>query len=374
MANPRLSYWEKDLLSGVQDVIIVGGGIVGLSCAIAIKEESPSKSVIVLEKFSLSRAASTRNAGFACFGSPSELVDDLENFGEETVSEILSLRYRGIQNLLQRVGAQAMDYQRIGGYEVFFDRNQYEDYLEKMSRLNEMARASIGMEKYFSCVSAGVGLLGEHYAIRINGEGMLHPGKMMNQLAKLARDLDIGIYTGCQVQAINQETYHATILLENGFSLKARKCCLCTNGFARKFYPDLQVEPARNQVLVSEPIKGLSIHGTYHYDQGYVYFRNIGNRLLIGGMRNHDPENERTDKFGLTKSITERIKHFVKQYIHAERLNYEYAWSGILGVGNNKRPIVSKISPSIIVAVRLGGMGVAIGTSTGEAAAKLTID
>ena len=44
-----------------------------------------------------------------------------------------------------------------------------------------------------------------------------------------------------------------------------------------------------------------------------------------------------------------------------------------MGVGNTKQPIVDMIENNIFPAVRLGGMGVAIGTLVGEEAAELAL-
>ena len=71
------SYWElKEWFSNI-DFTIVGSGIVGLNCAISLKREHPKAKILVLEKGTLPQGASTKNAGFACFGSLSELIDDL---------------------------------------------------------------------------------------------------------------------------------------------------------------------------------------------------------------------------------------------------------------------------------------------------------
>ena len=49
-------------------------------------------------------------------------------------------------------------------------------------------------------------------------------------------------------------------------------------------------------------------------------------------------------------------------------------WSGILGLGPIKRPIIEKLDQQVVVAVRMGGMGVAIGSLVGEEAAKLVLE
>ena len=67
MAN-GLSYWEKTSFFDY-DVIVIGSGIVGLNAAIHLKKSSPALKISVLESGFLPTGASTKNAGFACFGS-----------------------------------------------------------------------------------------------------------------------------------------------------------------------------------------------------------------------------------------------------------------------------------------------------------------
>ena len=144
------------------------------------------------------------------------------------------------------------------------------------------------------------------------------------------------------------------------------------NGFAQRLFPDLKVSPARNQVLITKPIKDLPFQGTFHYDSGYYYFRNINHRVLFGGGRNLALEAETTDEFGNTTLIQEQLSKMLKENILP---NTDYVidqwWSGILGVGMTKAPIVKMYSNRIGVAVRLGGMGVAIGSLIGEQAADM---
>ena len=58
------------------DYLIVGSGIVGLTCAIQLKAKDPEARVVIVEQGDRPSGASIKNAGFACFGSVSELLDD----------------------------------------------------------------------------------------------------------------------------------------------------------------------------------------------------------------------------------------------------------------------------------------------------------
>ena len=75
------------------------------------------------------------------------------------------------------------------------------------------------------------------------------------------------------------------------------------------------MQPARAQVLITKPIENLQIKGTFHLEKGYYYFRNIDNRILLGGGRNLDFTTEETSKFGLTTLVQNKLEEILKTTI-----------------------------------------------------------
>jgi hypothetical protein len=101
-------------------------------------------------------------------------------------------------------------------------------------------------------------------------------------------------------------------------------------------------------------------------DEGFYYFRNVGQQVLLGGGRNLDPEGETTREFGQTELIQESLTALLRQVIiPGIPFRIAHRWSGIMGVGPQKKPIVRKFSDNVACGVRLGGMGVAIGSHIG---------
>ncbi|MEL6134742.1 MAG: FAD-dependent oxidoreductase, partial [Bacteroidota bacterium] len=118
--NCSLSYWEEDIY-GAWDLIVIGGGIVGVNAAITYKQQNPSKRVAVIERGVLPTGASTKNAGFACIGSMTELLADVAENGQEKMLSVLKKRWEGLQALRDRVLEQEMDYHNWGGIEIFLE-------------------------------------------------------------------------------------------------------------------------------------------------------------------------------------------------------------------------------------------------------------
>lgn len=92
--NNLLSYWEKTTFFDF-DIIIVGSGIVGLNAAIHLKESAPKLKIAILERGFLPSGASTKNAGFACFGSISELIEQESICGTDALAELIEKRWKG---------------------------------------------------------------------------------------------------------------------------------------------------------------------------------------------------------------------------------------------------------------------------------------
>ena len=90
------SYWERETFLENYDVVVVGAGIAGLSTAIELKKNRPDFRIAVLERSWLSDGASSKNAGFACFGSISEFLDDMKDMSFDDVVSLATLRFRSM--------------------------------------------------------------------------------------------------------------------------------------------------------------------------------------------------------------------------------------------------------------------------------------
>ncbi len=376
-----LSFWEKESFFKNIDIAIIGSGIVGLNAALRLKEIDTNLNISVFERGALPEGASTRNAGFACFGSVTELLDDLETRPEDEVFSLVERRYKGLLKLRQRVGDAHLKYEEYGGYEIFKENesNTLNSCLERLFYFNEKLQSITGLKDTYKVSKEDFGFQNtSNILIHNTAEGQIDTGNMMSTLLNLCKSKGIILFNGIEINEIidskSDSKNGVTLLTKEGWEITTNKVIVATNGFARRLLPDLEVIPARNQVLITKPIEGLKLKGCFHYDKGYYYFRNVGNRILLGGGRNLDFENEMTDAFGTTDIIQKSLLKLLDTTI-LPRQKYEIDgwWSGILGIGSQKKPIIQHVSPNVVVAVRMGGMGVAIGSLVGEDAAELLL-
>lgn len=364
------SYWEKKHFFQY-DLIVVGSGFVGLSTAIHYKSKHPKANVLVLERGVFPTGASTKNAGFACFGSLTEILDDFWQMTQDEVSALVERRYMGLNSIRKQFGDKNLGYIHSNGYELL-DENQLEA-VAQLSGVNKLLKP-IFKEDVFSLVKnpEKMGFADQIKAVVKNKfEGELDPGKYMASLWKLAQQEGIRILTGVMVCEIQKD--QGVVLAEDGagvtsMEFSAKKIAICTNAFTKKLWPDSDIQPGRGLILLSKPLDfRVPWKGTFHMDKGYVYFRQLDGRLLLGGARNKDFEGEKSTDFEVNPKIKTHLERLANDVIFPGRtISWEAEWTGIMAFGKIKSPIIQQVGDKTVAAVRLGGMGVAIGWQVGK--------
>ncbi|EHQ27626.1 NAD(P)/FAD-dependent oxidoreductase [Mucilaginibacter paludis] len=378
MAPNTFSYWEQISFLNNADVIIVGSGIVGLNAALQLKTRQPQLKVMVLERGFLPSGASTKNAGFACFGAVSEQLSYLETTSEDEVVKLADYKWRGLKLLRANLGDSQIDYQQHGGYELFFkdEIEQAEACTDKLPYLNKLLQKIIGVADIYAVANAKIAGFGFNSVSRMiynSCEGQIDTGKMMRALLNKVQRMGVLVLNSCQVERIDTNAGSITINTAQG-NFKCDKAIIATNAFAQQLFPQLDVVPGRGQVLVTKTIKGLKLQGTYHFKEGYYYFRNINGRVLFGGGRNLDFNAEQTWDFGHTEKVKQQLTQYLQEVIlPGQPVEIDYWWSGIMGFGEDIKPITRQVEPNIFCAVRCNGMGVAMGSLVGEEVAELAL-
>ncbi len=375
----NLSHWEKEIYFENIDCIIIGSGIVGLNAALYIKQKEPKLKVVVLERGMFPDGASNRNAGFACFGSPSELLEDLKTHTEEEVFSLVDKRWEGLQLLRSNLGDKNIGYEPFGGYELFnpMDEALYEDCYYQLGYLNKLLSPIVGAFTTYKIVDNKINKFGfkhTNHLIENVAEGQINTGKMMQTLLNKVTKLGVLVLNNFSVISYDDDGDKVEVHSDDGIVISAKKLLIATDGFAKQLLPELDVQPARAQVLITKPIANLKIKGGFHFDRGFYYFRNVGKRVLFGGGRNLNFKEEETFELGLTDRVQDQLDLLLRETI-LPNTSYEIdmRWSGIMGMGEKKSVIMKTLSTNTFCAVRSGGMGVAIGSLTGVDAATMVL-
>lgn len=372
----QLSFWEHDAMLDA-DFIVIGGGIIGLQTALELRERRPQDRIVLLERGLLPAGASSRNAGFACFGSLTEILCDLDTLGETKVLSMVERRWRGLARLRQRLGDQTIGYENFGGFELLPEFNLAA--LQRLDEVNCKLHPLFGQD-VFSLDQAGLAMsrFGPQVRALVKNplEGQVHSGRLMRALAGLAASHGIEIHTGAQVEALDEcgDEVRVRLAGERDLAFRAPRIAVCTNGITGKLLPASGITPGRGQIVVTEPIRGLPWRGTYHLDAGFYYFRNVGERVLLGGGRHLAFDAEATTDMALTDTIQSALEQLLHDTIlpgHAVRI--EHRWSGVMGFAADKLPIVRRLSDRIVLGFGCNGMGVALGAEIAAETAELLV-
>ena len=368
------------------DMIIVGAGIVGLSTAMAIKEKSPKTRVLVLERAILPTGASTKNAGFACTGSLTEIIEDMGIMSEDELLKLVQLRKTGLAKLRKRLGDNTIGYAENGSWELISSAKDQVESIGRVDEVNRKLKEVLGPNAFethdYKPKQRDFGFSENQvqYIVKNNYEGELNSGMMMRALIDLCIAGGIEIKTGCAVERIEELGTEVRVIVKHHYlseeiAFNCAQLGICTNAFTNKLLPGLEIKPGRGQVLVTETINALPFKGIYHFDRGYYYFRRLGDRVLFGGGRNIDFEGEESTDFAFNEKIRTDLVSKLQDII-LPGVSFKVAdwWTGIMAFGPTKFPILKRHSERISLAVRMGGMGVAMGSEVGEQLAYMMLE
>ena len=372
------SYWEQTGLLRY-DVVIVGAGIIGLSTAAELLERHPNLSVCVVERGILPTGATTRNAGFACMGSPTEIWSDIQRIGRDQTSALIAERYRGLVRLRERLGPASIGYEHHGGYEILGAEQEY--ILEHCDAINALAVDILGAPLcvYDDKVISDFGFSPDsvRHILHLPFEGQIHSGLLVRALYRYITERGGMIYTGCPVTAIEELSAVCRVVVKDKqttLCVEAQCVAVCTNAFMGELLPAYSITPARGQILMTSPIPHLPFRGVFHADEGYLYFRSVSDgveqRVLLGGARNDAFTEEETYSFDTTTKIQDRLEDILQtvilpRYTIGKDFTVEHRWSGLMGFSGTKQPIIQAVSDRMVVGFACNGMGVALGTSAG---------
>ncbi len=364
------SYWEQKNFF-TYDLIVIGSGFTGLSTAIHYKKKHPKASVLILEKGVFPTGASTKNAGFACFGSLTEILDDFWSMNQDEVVALVEKRFKGLQQMRKTFGDSTLRYRHRHGFELLEEENV--KAVDQIGDVNKLLK-KLFKKDVFSLVKKPEKM---NFSDRVKAvvenqfEGELDPGAYLGGLWQMASLLGIRILTGVAVVEVQKE--EGVVIAENSaknrvFEFRGEKVAICTNAFTKKLWPESELEPGRGLILLSKPLDfKFPWKGSFHMDKGYVYFREIDGRLLLGGARNKDFEKEKSIEFETNPKVKSHLERLAKEVIFPNQvIQWDMEWTGIMAFGPKKSPLIQPIGQKAAVAVRMGGMGVALGWQVGK--------
>ena len=351
------SYWLAEpaeslarvSLDGPPDVVLIGGGVTGCSCALTLAEAGLR--VRLFEARRVAWGASGRNGGFALRGLAISYPQARERFGSATAKAL----WRFTERSLDRMETLAGDaLRRVGSLRLADDEE-----LDALRAEYEALREDDIAAEWVDELSAPLDVTFRG-AILHPGDGSLQPARWVRRLAARAVAAGTEIVEETRVESLDD--------------VDAEHIVIATDGYTSGLLPELDrtIKPVRGQVIVTEPL-GETLYPRPHYARhGFDYWQQTpDNRLVLGGRRDKNLDAEFTNEEALTEPIQAELESFAAELAGGEP-RIEHRWPGIFGSTEDHLPLVGPVPgrDGVWVSAGYSGHGNVMGLACGELVAQ----
>jgi gamma-glutamylputrescine oxidase len=335
-------------LDRAPDVEVIGGGITGCACALALAEGGLR--VRVYDARSIAVGASGRNGGFALGGGAMHYAVARETFGREAARGY----WRLTEEYLDRLELLAGDaLTRPGSLRLAADEEELEQLRLEYSALREDGFAAEWRNPEALAPRLRRAFLG---GIFTPDDGSLQPARFVLDLARHAVEAGVEVRERTRVESLAE--------------LEAEQVVIATDGSGRGLLPELDevIWPVRGQVVATEPLPRRLFAYPHYARNGFDYWQQVpSGRLVLGGFRDFSFMSELTDVEETTPVIQEALDAFLVELL-GDMPAVEYRWAGIFGLTQDMLPLVGRIpgGDGMWVAAGYSGHGNVHGPMCGE--------
>jgi gamma-glutamylputrescine oxidase len=335
-------------LDRAPDVEVIGGGVTGCACALALAEDGLL--VRLYEGRSIAGGASGRNGGFALGGGAMRYDVARETFGADAARAY----WRLTEDYLDRLELLAGDaLTRPGSLRLAADEEELEQLRLEYAALREDGFAAEWRDPDVLAPGLRRAFLGGIFRPH---DGSLQPARFVLDLARRALEAGVEVREGTRVESLAD--------------LEAEQVVIATDGSGRGLLAELDevIWPARGQVVATEPLRERLFPYPHYARNGFDYWQQVPDgRLILGGFRDFSIMSEFTDVEETTPVIQEALDAFLVELL-GEMPAVEHRWAGIFGLTQDMLPLVGRIPgrDGTWVAAGYFGHGNVLGLMCGE--------
>jgi glycine/D-amino acid oxidase-like deaminating enzyme len=335
--------------SGHVDAVVVGAGVTGCSCALALAERGLR--VRVHEARRVAGGASGRNGGFALRGGAMPYDVARSTFGRNRARALWSLT----EETLDRMTALAGDsLRRVGSLRLATDAHERERLESELAALLEDGFDASWLDE----LEAPLDRLYSG-AILHPADGAMHPARWVRQLAAHAREAGAEIVEGSRVDLNGRD---APVIV------------VAADGHAATLLPELAtiVRPVRGQVLVTAPLGRRLFERPHYARDGFDYWQQLEDgRLMVGGCRDASLDAEYTADEETTPLVQHHLERLVADLV-GESPPITHRWAGIWGATPDSLPLAGPVPgrDGVWIAAGYSGHGNVLGFACGRLVAR----
>ena len=332
------------------DAIVVGGGVTGCSCALALAQRGLR--VRLHEARTIASGASGRNGGFALRGGAMPYHDAVHELGRVRAQALWRLSERALDTI-ESLAGDAL--RRVGSLRLAVDAEEAD---EVRAEADAMAADGFRVEWLDPLPPVLEGLFTG--GLRHPGDGALQPARWVRRLAGHAAAAGV---------EVREHSPVSSLAMRDGAQL-----VIATDGYTHGLVPELDaaIVPTRGQVLVTEPLDREVFPAPHYARYGYDYWQQLPDRrLVIGGSRDAALGEESTTAEAVTPIVQGRLEAAVRRLTGGSP-RVEHRWAGIWGTTADLLPLAGRLPgrPRTWVAAGDSGHGNVLGFACGELVAR----
>jgi glycine/D-amino acid oxidase-like deaminating enzyme len=337
-------------LVGDVDVAVVGGGITGCACALALAEAGLN--VRLFEAREIAGGASGRNGGFALRGGSAPYPVLVDSIGAEATASL----WHWTENELRELATLAGDALRpTGSLRLAVDVEERDELREEYEALLSAGFAAEWRE------DLPPPLAGRYPAALFHPpDGVLQPARLVRSLARRAADAGVEIHEHTRVTSVDEAGAPLVVV--------------ATDGYPSGLLGELEglIIPTRGQVIATEPIDEMLFEIPHYGRHGFDYWhQRVDGRIVAGGFRDVSLDTEFTADEVTTPVVQHALERFVEEHV-GRPLRVDYRWAGIFGMVFDFLPVVGRVpgDERVWIAGGYSGHGNVLGFASGRLVAR----
>lgn len=351
------------------DILIVGGGYVGLSTAYWITELNPELKITVIDRSFCGAGASGRNAGFLTMGSASFYKGLTLEWGVDKAKQVFHFAAESLELVHQHIlkSSPEIKFDRTSSMTLFKSEENHLKWQNNLFDPNEFNfkwKETSGLP-----TSLQNKFFGGYEALP---EYKINPIPLLASLKKRLENRKVQIIENSSVFQLTPDG--ATTEVN---SVKAKKVVLALNGYFPQFHSSFSgaIVPRRAQMLAIEIEEEFDCPSLYYDPAERVYWRKTQDKVLVvGGKRLLDEGGETGDFEKISPIVQKGLEEYARQELG---LNFKVInrWSGTMGFTEHELPFIGRLEAPL-EAYMIGGFsghGMGLGFRSGKEMAEVTL-